>query len=484
MATTPNLGLTKPAVDSTGWGADVNTNFDTLDTNLPKSNFSASAAPTVNDDSNSGYAVGSRWFDTTNLKAYICLDASAGTAVWKETTAQGDVTSVFGRSGVVVAAPSDYDASQVDNDSDVDGDFVSDALDTLDSDKCGAAANLTDNALIRGDGESKEIQTSGVIVDDSDNVSGINNLLAEGKIGVDTTNPLIPLQLNNYGGFDGDGNQIHISNNAYYDTVDTRIERIKSGYATQMSLVNLDGSIRFKTATTGAADSEVTFNERMRVTEGGDVGIGTATPSYDLHVKTSNDVSSMVETPSSGVGANAGYRLKSADGGEWNMQTGNAVSGGLGFKNITAGTTPMLIDSSGNIICSADADKTLTFGRGKIGYFGSADQWGIGHYDNFNANDYALKQTGSGATYINCKSGVSINFMVNNSSKMRIDSIGNLGIGTTTPNQKLTIEGSMSIKEKADANTDTAGYGQLWVKNTTPCELWFTDDAGNDTQIA
>jgi len=58
-----------------------------------------------------------------------------------------------------------------------------------------------------------------------------------------------------------------------------------------------------------------------------------------------------------------------------------------------------------------------------------------------------------------------------------------VGIGTTSPNQKLTIEGTMSLKEQAAANADTAAYGQLWVKNTTPCELWFTDDAGNDSQL-
>ena len=45
------------------------------------------------------------------------------------------------------------------------------------------------------------------------------------------------------------------------------------------------------------------------------------------------------------------------------------------------------------------------------------------------------------------------------------------------------FETIMKIKERAAAVADTAGYGQLWVKNTTPCELWFTDDAGTDTQI-
>ena len=89
MATTDNLGLTKPAVGSKSWGGDVNTNWDTLDDNLPLSKFDATAAPTVNDDSGDGYAPGSRWVDVTNDKAYVCLDASSGAAVWTEVTQSG-----------------------------------------------------------------------------------------------------------------------------------------------------------------------------------------------------------------------------------------------------------------------------------------------------------------------------------------------------------------------------------------------------------
>ena len=41
-------------------------------------------------------------------------------------------------------------------------------------------------------------------------------------------------------------------------------------------------------------------------------------------------------------------------------------------------------------------------------------------------------------------------------------------------------DGGISIKEIADAGTDTNGYGQVWVHDTTPNELCFTDDAGTD----
>jgi len=44
-----------------------------------------------------------------------------------------DVASVFARVGAVVAAASDYDASQVDNDSSIAGAFVDDALNNLDN---------------------------------------------------------------------------------------------------------------------------------------------------------------------------------------------------------------------------------------------------------------------------------------------------------------------------------------------------------------
>lgn len=54
-----------------------------------KSNFAASAAPAVTDDSASGYVVGSRWIDTTNDKEYVCVDNTATAAVWTETTGGG-----------------------------------------------------------------------------------------------------------------------------------------------------------------------------------------------------------------------------------------------------------------------------------------------------------------------------------------------------------------------------------------------------------
>jgi hypothetical protein len=51
-----------------------------------KCNFSAAVAPTINDDSGDGYAIGSRWIDTALDDEYVCLDSTVGAAVWKKTT--------------------------------------------------------------------------------------------------------------------------------------------------------------------------------------------------------------------------------------------------------------------------------------------------------------------------------------------------------------------------------------------------------------
>jgi len=53
----------------------------------PENNLAGIIAPTANDDSSAGYAVGSEWIDTVASKAYVCVDISVGSAVWVETTA-------------------------------------------------------------------------------------------------------------------------------------------------------------------------------------------------------------------------------------------------------------------------------------------------------------------------------------------------------------------------------------------------------------
>lgn len=134
-------------------------------------NLAASIAPTVSDDDTADYAIGSRWLDTTADRAYLCLSAATGAAVWVEVTNEAaPVDSVFGRTGTVVATAGDYSADEVTNTSGVTGAFVDDALNTLDSGKADLAGQLGGTAAspdVRGIRETSgpTLLTFGAIAD-------------------------------------------------------------------------------------------------------------------------------------------------------------------------------------------------------------------------------------------------------------------------------------------------------------------------------
>lgn len=62
--------------------------------NLSKNNPNATVNPGVNDDSTQGYGVLSYWLNTVSNELFVCLDPSAGAAVWKSTTLTVVSTSI------------------------------------------------------------------------------------------------------------------------------------------------------------------------------------------------------------------------------------------------------------------------------------------------------------------------------------------------------------------------------------------------------
>ena len=75
------------------------------------------ADPTTGDDSADGFMTGSIWFNETDNRIFWCADPAAGAAVWLQAGGGGGgVSSVFGRSGVVVKEAGDYAASDISDD--------------------------------------------------------------------------------------------------------------------------------------------------------------------------------------------------------------------------------------------------------------------------------------------------------------------------------------------------------------------------------
>ena len=80
-----------------------------------------------------------------------------------------------------------------------------------------------------------------------------------------------------------------------------------------------------------------------------------------------------------------------------------------------------------------------------------------------------------GHTYITQSSDDVLDIVVGGDKILSIDETVDSGV--------TSLKGTLKIKEQADASADTASYGQLWIKNVEPNELYFTTDAGDDIQI-
>ena len=69
-------------------------NFKALADRIGPCKFDATAPPTAGDDSSSGYATGSLWYDTTANRLYWCASAAAGAATWIEVGRTGITRTV------------------------------------------------------------------------------------------------------------------------------------------------------------------------------------------------------------------------------------------------------------------------------------------------------------------------------------------------------------------------------------------------------
>ena len=108
---------------------------------LLKRSSASGAAPSTGDVSTGELAL-----NTFDGKLYTKKED--GTVVTIATAGgSAPVDSVFGRTGTISAQTSDYDASQVDNDSNVAGTYVSNALNSLDSNKIGSVSEDSSPSL-------------------------------------------------------------------------------------------------------------------------------------------------------------------------------------------------------------------------------------------------------------------------------------------------------------------------------------------------
>jgi len=252
-----------------------------------------------------------------------------------------------------------------------------------------------------------------------------------------------------------------------------------------------DSSMMFHTSSSNAV-----YDERMRITAGGNVGIGTTSPGAKLDVfdpsSSSTSPTIALKQGTSGSYANiagAGdmfhgiiMRGIPANSNDYSVTAGDFMSfyeyGGefIFYKKQPGVLTPqMIIKSSGNVgIGTTSPDSRLHInGNIKVGNaLDNSSQW-IGKSSTGNENfrgaiKFASTTTDDIIQFNTHRSGVSSDI------RMTIDGIGNVGIGTTNPDAypfsaKLSVAGNISVTGTkigwgiTDAFTlngiDTAHYG-------------------------
>jgi len=230
-------------------------------------------------------------------------------------------------------------------------------------------------------------------------------------------------------------------------TVDSVNTRVGVGTASPGATLGIDGDLHFQPTaistshitTAGSLDVRCTNNMKLGTDGADSIRIGRVnTSAAKVHIRSGADTDLVVSGGKVGIGMEDPSDALEIDG---DIQLTPTAISTAHLKT----TGSLDVRASGNIKIGTDGADSVRLGR---------------------VNTTAAK--------IHLRSGADTDLVVFNSQ---------VGIGTETPKTSLTVEGAVTLKEQADADSDTAGYGQLWVNTATPNELYYTTDAGDDIQL-
>ena len=208
--------------------------------------------------------------------------------------------------------------------------------------------------------------------------------------------------------------------------------------------------------------SDLSGGEHMRIDSSGRLGIGTTNPASDLHIESSSPGLRLSDT-----GNSSAFCLFDGNGANLNIHAdkGNTVSNTtMGFA--VDNSVKMLIDSSGRVgigttnigAYNGGFNNFVIRGSGNTGMTISTDDNSFGQIAFSNAEDAHVSgaiQYRNSDNILELRAGESngavIFSTVSNTERMRIDSSGNVGIGTSSASSKLNVHGG-NLTVRNDTN--------------------------------
>lgn len=277
------------------------------------------------------------------------------------------------------------------------------------------------------------------------------------------------------------------------------------------------------------------FNTKMTVMPDGNVGIGTNSPQNKLDVNGAINISAGgLAAPPAGLGyglfphANVGIGTYSANGGisfwggttpteymrimNGNMGIGKTptsykldVEGTINATSILVGGLPISTGSSQWTTTGSN----ISFGTGNVGIGALANDAKLSvnlvNPSGWSGNLKALKITSPDNayyldvnTYVVESGNVGYHFSPNGNTGMSLTTAGRVGIGTSSPSEKLEVNGNINVGVNSGAATgwgnrlyfrgvdDAQGFDPIWMSrynvaaNQTDLRINIGDDASGD----
>jgi len=167
---------------------------------------------------------------------------------------------------------------------------------------------------------------------------------------------------------------------------------------------------------------------------GGNAGIGTLTPTGPLHIVNNNNTRSItLEGNSTGWGSGIVFKNTATQGKSYGIYA--SPLGSWHFSDNDAGVDRMIINNIGNIGITGNITYNLndnfTYEGRSFGHY--AFGWGA---DSWNPSPTAWLSAYGG-----------MKFFTAGQVKMSIDINGNVGIGTTTPQARLAVNGDIFARK-------------------------------------